>query len=86
MLYAAAISVGANISSVALAPNETRSPTALAAASRSGKKTSATDACEPNGTVSNTASATNASVPSDPITSRLKISSGSSASRNAHSR
>ena len=40
----------------------------------------------PSGTVSNTASATKASVPSEPTTSRRKISSGVSASRNAHRR
>ena len=40
----------------------------------------------PSGTVSKTASPMNASVPSEPISRRRKISSGSSASRNAHRR
>ena len=38
------------------------------------------------GTVSSTASAMNASVPSEPTTRRRRISTGVSASRNAHSR
>ena len=86
MLQAAAISVGATISSVAVAPACTSGPTASAAASRSSKKISPSAECGPWATVSNTASATNASVPSEPMTSRRKISSGVSASRNAHSR
>jgi hypothetical protein len=86
MFQAAAIRVGATISSVAVAPAPTSSPTAAAAPSRSSKPTRASVVWRPSGTVSNTASATKASVPSEPMTRRRKISSGVSASRNAHSR
>ena len=72
------------ISSVALAPASTSGRTHATASSIVGKITNAVVAWRPNGTVSNTASETNPSVPSDPTSSRLKISSGSSASRNAH--
>ena len=86
MFQAAAISVGATISSVALAPAATSAGTTPAAASMSAKciSDSAVRGC--SGSVSNTASARNASVPSEPISRRLKISSGSSASRKAHRR
>ena len=52
----------------------------------SSKKQSDSVVWRPSGTVSITASPMKASVPSEPISRRLKISSGSSASRNAHSR
>jgi hypothetical protein len=78
--------VAATINSVAVAPAETSSPTTSAAASMSGKSRSAVVVFRPRATVSKTASATKASVPSEPTRRRRKISSGVSASRNAQSR
>ena len=74
------------ISSVALAPACTSGCTHATASSMPGKSTNAVAVCRPNGTVSNTTSDTNASVPSEPTIRRRKISSGVSASRNAISR
>ncbi len=85
MFQAAAIRVGATISSVALAPAATSSPTASTAVSMSSKKLSESVVLRPRGTVSKTTSPTKASVPSEPISSRRKISSGVSASRKAQS-
>ena len=73
MFHAAAISVGATISSVAVAPAATSGGTASTAASMSAKRASAVVVCTPSGTVWNTASAMKASVPSDPISRRRKI-------------
>ena len=85
-MCAAAMSAGATISSTARAPAATSPGTGSTAASSDGKCTQETVVCAGSGRVSKTASATKASVPSEPITSRRKISSGVSASRNAHSR
>ncbi len=86
MFQAAVISAGATISSTAVAPEATRSGTGAIAASMLGKWTQAVVVTAGSGTVSKTASATKASVPSEPTRRRRKISSGSSASRKAQSR
>ena len=86
MFQAAVISAGATISSTAVAPLSTRSRTGAIASSMPGKWTQAVVVRAGSGTVSKTASATKASVPSEPTTRRRKISSGSSASRKAQSR
>ena len=85
-VYAAAISAGATISSHARAPAATRPGTGSAAASTDEKWIHDVVVRAGTGRVSKTASATNANVPSDPTTRRRKISSGVSASRNAHNR
>ena len=83
----AAISVGATISSIALAPAvDQRAAPARRPRRCPAKSSSAVVVWRPSGTVSNTASATNASVPSEPTSRRRKISSGVSASRNAQRR
>ena len=86
MFQAAVISAGATISSTAVAPASTSSRTGSIAWSMSGKWTQAVVVRAGSGTVSKTASATKARVPSEPTTRRRKISSGSSASRKAQSR
>ena len=86
MLYEATISAGATISSTARAPAPTSSWTGSSAASTLGKCSHATVVLAGWRTVSNTASAMKPRVPSEPISNRRKISSGVSASRNAHSR
>ena len=86
MLWAATISAGATISSTAVAPLATSSATGSVAAAIEGKWTHDRVVLAGTATVSNVASATNASVPSEPISSRRKISSGVSASRKAQSR
>ncbi len=86
MFQAAVISAGATISSTAVAPLSTRSRTGAIASSIPGKWIQAVVVRAGSGTVSKTASATNASVPSEPTRRRRKISSGSSASRKAQSR
>ena len=83
---AATISAGAPISSTAVAPAATSASTGSLAVSTSAKCSHEIDVRAGTGTVSKTASAMNASVPSLPMTSRRRISSGVSASRNAHSR
>ena len=84
--FAATISAGATIISTALAPAATRSGTGSQAASMLSKWTQLVVVFGNSGTVSKTASAVKARVPSDPTSSRRKISSGASASRNAQSR
>ncbi len=83
---AATISAGATISSTAVAPAATRSATGAVAASIESKWTQLSVVIAGTGTVSKTASEMKASVPSEPISRRRKISTGSSASRNAQSR
>ena len=84
--FSAAISEAVIMISVALAPSSTSGRTTAMAESMSGNRNQAAVSWRPIGTVSNTASAMNASVPSEPTSRRRKISSGVSASRNAHSR
>ena len=86
MFQAAVIRAGATISSTAVAPLSTRSRTGAIASSMPGKWIQAVVVWVGCGTVSKTASATKASVPSEPTTRRRKISSGSSASRKAQRR
>ena len=86
MFQAAVIRAGATISSTAVAPASTSSRTGSIAWSMSGKWTQAVVVRAGSGTVSKTASATKASVPSEPTTRRRKISNGSSASRKAQRR
>jgi hypothetical protein len=76
----------ATISSTADAPSATRSGTRATASSIVGTGIHATLVTLGAGTVSIVASATKASVPSDPTMSRRKISSGVAASRSAQSR
>ena len=82
----ATISAGATISSTALAPSSTSRGTGSQASAMPAKWSQAVVVRGGTGTVSNTASQTSASVPSEPTIRRRKISSGSSASRNAQSR
>ncbi len=84
--WAATSSAGATISSTAVAPAATSSPTGAVASSIPAKWTQAVVVTCGRGTVSSVASETKASVPSLPTSSRWKISSGSSASRKAQSR
>ncbi len=84
--FAATISAGATISSTALAPAATRSGTGSHAVSMLSKWIQLVVVWGRSGTVSITASAVKASVPSEPTSSRRKISSGVSASRNAQRR
>ena len=86
MFCAATISAGATISSTALAPASTSAGTGSVADSIPSKWSQETVVREGFGTVSMTASAMKPSVPSEPISRRRKISTGSSASRNAQSR
>ena len=86
MFHAAAISVGATISSVALAPAATSAGTALDGRVDVLEERERDRRVPASGTRLETASPMNASVPSEPTSSRRKISSGASASRNAHSR
>ena len=86
MFWLATISAGATISSTALAPAATNSGTGSVADSMPSKWSHETVVWGGWGTVSSTASATNASVPSLPTSTRRKISSGESASRNAQRR
>jgi hypothetical protein len=86
MFQAAVISAGATISSTAVAPEATRSPTGAIASSMPGKWTQAVVVSGATGAVSKTTSARKASVPSEPTRRRRKISSGSSASRKAQRR
>jgi hypothetical protein len=86
MFQAAVISAGATISSTAVAPEATRSPTGAVAASMLGKWTQAVVVNGGTGTVSKTTSAMKARVPSEPTSRRRKISNGSSASRKAQRR
>ena len=78
--------MGFTISSTAVAPASTSAGTGAEAASMLGKNSSPVRTWRPCGTVSNTASEMKPSVPSEPTSRRRKISTGSSASRNAHSR
>ena len=84
--WLATVSAAAPMSSTAVAPQATSSGTGAVAASTSAKCSQATVVRRGSGTVPKTASATKASVPSEPTSSRRKISAGVSASRNAHSR
>ncbi len=86
MMWLAAINAGATMSSTARHPASTSAGTGSTAASIEGKCSHAMAVRAGCGRVRNTASATNASVPSEPTTSRRRISSGESASRNAHRR
>ena len=86
MFWLATISAGATISSTAVAPAATNSGTGSVADSMPSKCSQETVVCGGWGTVSKTASATKASVPSLPTSSRRKISRGVSASRKAQSR
>ena len=86
MFQAAVIRAGATISSTAVAPLSTRSRTGAIASSTPGKWIQAVVVRAGTGTVSKTASAMKARVPSEPTRRRRKISSGSSASRKAQSR
>ncbi len=86
MFQAAVIRAGATISSTAVAPASTKSRTGAIASSIPGKWIHAVVVRAGRGTVSKTASATNARVPSEPTSRRRKISSGSSASRKAQRR
>ena len=86
MFQAAAISVGATISSVALAPAATSSGTAPAAVSMSSKRISDSVVWGPSGTVSNTASADERERPLGADQQARKISSGCRRPRKAHRR
>ena len=84
--WLATISAGATISSTALAPAATSSGTGSVALSIPSKWTHAVVVCGRSGIVSKTASETNPRVPSEPTSSRRKISTGVSASRKEQSR
>ena len=86
MFWAATISAGATISSTAVAPDSTRAGTGSVADSIPSKWSQETVVFEGFGTVSKTASAMKARVPSEPTSRRRKISTGVSPSRKAQSR
>jgi hypothetical protein len=86
MFIAATMSAGATMSSTALAPSSTRFGTGAHASGMPAKWSHAVVVWAGTGRVSNVASQIRASVPSDPTIRRRKISTGSSASRNAHRR
>ncbi len=85
MFWAATIRAGATINSTAVAPDRTRAGTGSVADSMPSKCSHETVVLGGWGTVSKTASAMNASVPSEPIRRRRKIWTGSSSSRKAQS-
>ena len=86
MFCEATISAGATMSSTAVAPASTSAGTGSVADSMPSKWSQETVVLAGSGTVSKTASAMKPRVPSEPISRRRKISTGSSASRKAQSR